>query len=1123
MSFAAGLTSRLRIAIRDRISLQTATIGFVALACLVLIGLDLVRTWSARSDAIARGKETTANLARSIAQHAEDAVRTTDGILIGLVERLEVDGRDPQALERLRRLFDAQLAGLPQIKTLAFLDENGDLLVNSRPVAQAINFADRDYFQYHRSHPDRGPHLGAPIQSKGSGDWLIPVSRRINHPDGSFAGVMLATIDPAYFQNFYDSFSIGQRGSILLASSDGVLLVRRPFEAANVGRSILSGAIFHDYLPRAPIGSAEMRSSTDGVVRLNSYRRTDTYPLVISVALATDDVLAPWRSSAWHDLIGTSILTIIIGGLGYLLSRQIGHSTRAEQAAADAATSYRLLADSSTDMIFRLDLTFTRCYVSPACQEILGFAPEQLVGSRPINQIHPDDADRVTETYRSMTAGLDRATLTNRIRHRDGYWVWVEVKLKLIRDPQTNAPFEIFGTMRDITKRMEALEALRESEARRVREAKILEATLENMTQGITLIDAERNVQVCNNRAIELLGLPAELVRGQPKFDEILRWQWEAGEFGRKDGAFETWLQSFVPLGGISDQPQSYERQRPNGVFLEIRSVPLKGGGVVRTYTDITARKTSEGLLAAAKDAAEAANRSKSEFLASMSHEIRTPMNGVIGMIGLLLGTRLDDKQHSYAKTARDCAESLLSIVNDILDVSKLEAGKIALESVEFRLDALVQSVSSLLMPRAREKGLEFSVEIAPEAGGSFTGDPTRLRQILLNLAGNAVKFTDKGDVHVLVSTPCKAGDLHVVSFEVIDTGIGISEEARSRLFQKFSQADSSITRRFGGSGLGLAICKQLVDLMGGTIGVSSAPGVGSRFWFEIPLQLSTSGSTDIATRTASAPQHKLEKPSHLRVLLAEDNEVNQQIAVALLSDAGHRVDVAKNGVEALQAAQRAQYDIVLMDIQMPEMDGVQAAARIRALAPPAGEVPIIALTAHAMASAREMCLAAGMDDYISKPFDAAELIEKVQAMAAMRRTPGARAAERPAETGSIRDAPPAEVLDPANLKMLGSIMHPDELAAFLQRTTENLAQRLARIVELMGASRLADAAREAHDIVGVAGNVGARHLSGLAARLESLCKTGNEAQCRSIVDEIKIASAATFVALQNYSRAEAA
>ena len=1123
MSVVASLTSSLRIAIRDRISLQTATIGFVALACVMLIGLDLVRTWSARSDAIARGKETTANLARSIAQHAEDTVRTTDGILIGLVERLEVDGRDPQALERLRRLFDAQLTGLPQIKTLAFLDENGDLLVNSRPLAQTTNFADRDYFQYHRSHQDRGPHLGAPIQSKSIGDWIIPVSRRINHPDGSFAGVMLATIDPAYFQNFYDSFGIGHEGSILLASSDGVLLVRRPFEAANVGRSLLSGTIFHDYLPRAPIGSAEMRSLTDGVVRLNSYRRTDTYPLVISVALATDEVLAEWRVTAWHDLITASVLAIIIAGLGLRLIRQIRRSANAERMAAEVAASYRLLADTSTDMIFRLDLTFTRRYVSPACQEILGFAPEQLVGSRPINQIHPDDADRVTETYRGMAAGLDRATLTNRIRHRDGHWVWVEVKLKLIRDPQTNAPFEIFGTMRDITKWMEALEALRDSEARRVREAKILEATLENMTQGITMIDAERNVQVCNNRAIELLGLPAELVRGQPKFDEVLRWQWEAGEFGKKEGAFETWLQSFASSGGISDQPQSYERQRPNGVFLEIRSVPLKGGGVVRTYTDITARKTSEGLLAAAKDAAEAANRSKSEFLASMSHEIRTPMNGVIGMIGLLLGTRLDDKQHTYAKTARDCAESLLSIVNDILDVSKLEAGKIALESVDFRLDALVQSVSSLLMPRAREKGLEFSVEIAPEAGGNFTGDPTRIRQILLNLAGNAVKFTDKGGVRMLVSAPCQAGGLYVLSFEVIDTGIGISEQARSRLFQKFSQADSSITRRFGGSGLGLAICKQLVDLMGGTIGVSSTPGVGSRFRFEIPLQLTASGATDIAASAASAPRHDLEKPSHLRVLLAEDNEINQQIAVALLSDAGHQVDVAKNGIEALQAAQRAQYDIVLMDIQMPEMDGVQAATRIRALAPPAGEVPIIALTAHAMASARDMCLAAGMDDYISKPFDAAELVEKVQAMAAMRRAPGARAAERSAEIGAIGDAPPAEILDPANLKMLGSSMHPDDLAAFLQRTTANLAQRLARIVELMEASRLADAAREAHDIVGIAGNVGARHLSGLAARLESLCKAGNEAQGRSVVDEIKIVSTATFVALRNYSRAEAA
>jgi PAS domain S-box-containing protein len=1120
----AGLASRLRDAVRGRIPLQAATIGFVALACVMVVGLDLLHTWTARSDAIAYGEETTANLARSIAQHAEDTIRTTDGVLIGLVEHLETDGRGDPAMDRLRRLFEVQVSSLPQLKGLAFLDEKGDPLVSSLPMLRKINLADRDYFQFHQSHSDRGPHLGAPIRSKIDDVWIIPVSRRIDHRDGSFAGVMVAAVDTQYFQKFYDSFSIGQQGSILLASSDGTLLVRRPFNEATVGRSLLNGAIFHDHLPKAPIGSAEMRSSTDGVVRLNSYRQTDGYPLVVAVALATDEVLVGWRVDAWHDLIGTSVLAIIIGSLGLRLTRQIGRGARAERAAADVAASYRLLADSSTDMIFRLDLAFTRRYVSPACQEILGFAPEQLVGTKPVNQIHPDDADRVAETYRSMAAGLDRAVLTNRIHHRDGRWIWVEVKLKLIRELQSGAPFEIFGTMRDITKRMEALEALRESETQRAREAKVLEATLENMTQGIMMIDAERNVRVCNHRAIELLGLPEELVRREPRFDEILRWQWEAGEFGKKDGNFTAWLESIASSMDISGSPQSYERQRPNGTFLEVRSVPLSTGGAVLTYTDITARRTSETLLAAAKDAAEAANRSKSEFLASMSHEIRTPMNGVMGMIGLLLGTQLDNKQHGYAKATRDCAESLLGIVNDILDVSKLEAGKIALESVDFRVDAVVESASSLLMPRAREKGLEFSVEIAPEVGGSFTGDPTRLRQILLNLTANALKFTERGGVQVLVSAPRHAGDLHVVRFEVTDTGIGISEEARSRLFQKFSQADSSITRRFGGSGLGLAICKQLVDLMGGSIGVSSEPGIGSRFWFEIPLQPAASRAADAAPDAAPMPQHKVERATRgLRILLAEDNRINQQIATAILSNAGHQVDVAENGIEALEAMQRADYDVVLMDMQMPEMDGLQAAARIRALPSHAARVPILALTAHAMASARDECLAAGMDDYVSKPFDAAALVERVQALAARHRPSGASIVEQPAKAGPAGDAPSAEVLDPSNLKTLRSIMGGDEFALLLRRTTESLAQRVARAVDLMSESRLADAAREAHDITGIAGNVGARQLSGLAARLESLCKAGDEAQGCSVVDEMKMVSTATFGALRGYSRTNAA
>jgi CheY-like chemotaxis protein/HPt (histidine-containing phosphotransfer) domain-containing protein len=581
--------------------------------------------------------------------------------------------------------------------------------------------------------------------------------------------------------------------------------------------------------------------------------------------------------------------------------------------------------------------------------------------------------------------------------------------------------------------------------------------------------------------------------------------------------------------------------------------------------------------------------------------------------------------------------------------VSKLEAGKVDLETIDFDLVETVENAVTLLAPKAHGKGIDLGVYIDAAARASFRGDPTRLRQILLNLVGNGLKFTDKGMVLVEVSVAlAPSAGTAILRFDVKDTGIGMPEQVRLGLFEKFNQADSSITRRYGGTGLGLAISKQLVELMGGRIGVESRPGLGSKFWFELPLAVSTAQPAPRETQLAqlqgvralavddiemnleiisrqlrgfgmevtcsrdgfdaiaemerawhrgkpydivfldqmmpgmagdglsariranpslaeaklvlvssAGPQARtgagakamnaiLEKPLRQRdllnclamlyaaplkslpdgdaaaraaagpvrplfILLAEDNKINQKFAVALLGRAGHRVDVAENGHQAVDAVRHADYDVVLMDIQMPELDGVQATKQIRALAPPKCEVPIIALTAHAMSGAKEQYLEAGMNDYVSKPIDPNVLLAKLAGIALSTEPRMPAIADRKAER---EDRPAGEqpAIDPVRLETLKSVMSPEEVHEFIDLYLGQTDERLARIEAFMDSADLEKTAREAHAMIGGAGNVGAMRVCDLARSLEEACKAGDRMSAvhhaKSLDEASRLASA---------------
>ena len=680
---------------------------------------------------------------------------------------------------------------------------------------------------------------------------------------------------------------------------------------------------------------------------------------------------------------------------------------------------------------------------------------EQLLAS-----VHADDRSRVGAAVIETIQTGSPLNIEFRVVGQDGTLFYLILNNTEIIDE--NAGKIRVGIVQDITEQRDRELQLSENNA--LRQA-ITDAALD----AIIITDANGIIQEFNPNAEAMFGYSKNEAVGLRIEDTIIP---ERHQYSHNAG-----MKRYLNHGTervIGQRVEIEAIKRDGGEFpVELTVLPIRAGGrllFTANIRDITDRRQAENELKSARDDAEAANIAKSDFLAAMSHEIRTPLNGVLGVLTLLSDTNLDDEQRRLLKTAYASGQNLFTLISDVLDLSKIEAGRMDHEIVDFNPVTVVREVVELAEATAAAKSIKIDWQTDPEISPARS-DQAQIRQVLSNLVANAVKFTETGQVTVRIK-----GEEGRLRYEVEDTGIGISADDQQKLFQRFVQVDHSRSRRYGGTGLGLAICKELVVRLNGDIGVQSAPGEGSLFWFEVPVEPALDPNADVEDDFNMPTDVDLSA----RILLAEDSQTNALVAIGFLQAAGARIDLATNGIEVLEATERHQYDLIIMDVSMPEMDGIEATSALRSQNGWTNRVPILALTANASREDKRRCIEAGMDKFLTKPIERKKLL----AAAASLLNEKPSVPEMPVSLEQ-RDTSIGQVFNHEGItENFGDL--PDLFAGIIVHFETELDERIQRAREALDKGDIETAGKEGHGVKGAAANVQSAALSDAGKDLEN-------------------------------------